>query len=249
MERYQKIVLEAPEGMHYTTSQGENGELILRLIPNEEVVEKNMEKAIYFTHITADDREKVKQWLAKQKETKNRERGFLERVKKAVQVVNYDYWIANLEPSVNRGKIYYAKGEKVGVGVSCYQYKQMAEAYAPERCSRLAELHELFIWYALRIVNGLWTLDYVANDSSSAGNYGNAPGSTGFWEKTGARECGGYRDGQGNTYKIVAVKDGFALVGGDYHCHGNYLPVETVRYVNFPYNIHYSASGVLVLTK
>ena len=138
MEQYQKIVLEAPEGMHYTTSQGENGELIVRLIPNSPVISQESvtvlqvrvvdDKAIHFTHITADDREKVKKWLAAQSSAKDDVRRFLTCVKKAVKVVNYDYWIANLEPSVDEGKIYYAKGEKVGVGFSWDEYKQMAEA-------------------------------------------------------------------------------------------------------------------------
>lgn len=262
MEQCKKIVLEAPEGMHYSTSQGENGELIIRLVPNSpvackehvtcsqgEAVEKSVDKAIHFTKISAEDREKVKTWLKGQKSKTDRERKFLTAVKKAVQKVNYDYWIANLEPSVAEGKIYYAKGENVGVGFSCDQYKQMAEEYAPERGSRMAKLHELLIWYALRIVNGLWTLHYVANDSSSAGNYWNAPNSAKSMEKTGSRDCGGYSDGQGNTYKIITVEDGYALVGGYYSYDGYNFPVAYVYYDYDPYHIRNYGSGVLVLTK
>ena len=247
MEQFRKIVLEAPDGMYYTTTQGENGELIIRLVPNSS--EMSCEKAKFFTKITAEDRKKLKNWLAKQKGKSDREKSFLTRVREAVKAVDYDYWIANLEPSVTDRKIYYAEGNAVGVGFSCNQWMQMAKEYAPERGSRLSNEHELYIWYALRIVNGLWTLDYVANDSSSAGNYRNAPGATHAMEKTGARKCGGFCDGQGNSYKIVTCEGGYALVGGHYVEDGSDYPVADVNYYHRPYYIHYGSSGVLVLTK
>lgn len=262
MEQYKKIVLEAPEGMHYTTCQGENEELIVRLVPNSletfqdnrscsqsEVKEKNTGKAKYFTKITEKDREKVKNWLKEQKNAPQWAEKFLNCVQKAVKVINYDYWIANIEPSVKDGKIYYAKGEDVGVGFSSKDWEKMAGMYAPERGSRLAELCELDMWYALRIANGLWTMDYVVYNSSSAGNYWNAPDSTHKMEKTGARECGGYRDGQGNSYKIVTGEDGIALVGGNYGNHGDNYPVADVGYDGDPNGIHNYGSGVLVFTK
>ena len=247
MEQFRKIVLEVPDGMYYTTTQGENGELIVRLVPNSS--EKPRDKAKFFTQITAEDRKKVKNWLTKQKGKTDREKSFLTRVKEAVKAVNYDYWIANLEPSVTDRKIYYAEGNAVGVGFSCNQWNQMAKEYAPERFSRLSNEHELYIWYALRIVNGQWTLDYVANDSSSAGNYRNAPGATHSMEKTGARKCGGFCDGQGNSYKIVTREGGYALVGGRYDFDGICFPVADVSYSNNSDYLQLNGSGVLVLTK
>lgn len=247
MEQLRKIVLEAPEGMHYTATQGENGELIVRLVPNSSEI--SCDKAKFFTKITSEDRKKVKDWLAKQKGETGREESFLTRVRDAVKVVDYDYWIANLEPSVKDGKIYYAQDRDVGVGFSGNQWLQMAKKYAPERGSRLSNLDELLIWYALRIVNGLWTLDYVANDSSSAGNYKNAPRSTHSMERTGARICGGFYDGQGNSYKIVIHKDCYALIGGDYLLSGNRETVADFYYHNDPNIIRNYGSGVLVLTK
>lgn len=179
----------------------------------------------------------MKRWLAKKKSAPKWAKQFLERVREAVQVINYDYWIANLEPSVKDGKIYYAEGEDVGKGFSSNDWEKMAKEYAPERGSRLTELDELIMWYALRIANGLWTLHYVAKDSSSAGNYRNAPKTAGKMEKTGARRCGGYRDGQGNTYKIVIFEEGIALVGGGYNVNGNYFPVANVVYYDLPGDI------------
>lgn len=246
MEQFE-VVFKPVEGYEHVVVKGENGELIVRLVPNSSG--KSQDKAKFFTKITAEDREKVKNWLAKQKGKSDREKSFLKRLRKAVKAVNYDYWIANLEPSVTDGKIYYAEGNAVGVGFSSNQWMQMAKDYEPERGSRLSNEYELYIWYALRIVNGLWTLDYVANDSSSAGNYWNAPGATHSMEKTGARMCGGFCDGQGNSYKIVTREGGYALVGGGCYGNGDGCPVAVVYCTDDPNVILYRSSGVLVLTK
>lgn len=213
------------------------------------MTENGTGKDKYFTKITKKDREKVKNWIKEQKNVPQWAEEFLKRVQNAVQVINYDYWIANIEPSVKNGKIYYAEGEDVGVGYSSNDWEMMAKEYATEKGSRLAELYELDMWYALRIANGLWNLADVTDNSSSAVNYCNTPCSAYKMEKTGARECGGYRDGQGNTYKIVTAKDGVALVYGYYISSGNYYPVAFVHYFNYPYDTLCNGSGVVVLTK
>lgn len=254
MEQFE-IVLKVPEGKHYELSETQNGEQILRLISDspktlQKDVACSQSKEPFFTKITAEDREKVKKWVANQKGKTDRETAFLKRVAKAIQKVDYDYWIANLEPSVKNGKIYYAENHEVGTVFSCNQWEKMAREYKHERGSRLCNLHELFIWYALRIVNNLWTLSYVANDSSSAGNYLNAPKSSRTMDKTGAKECGGYRDGQGNTYKIVTCVGGYAMVGGGYNINGYGYPVATVNFYHGPGGgILCNGSWVLVLTK
>ena len=89
----------------------------------------------------------------------------------------------------------------------------------------------------------------MANDSSSGGNYWNNPDSAKSMEKTGTRECGGYSDGQGNSYKIVTSGAGYVLVGGGYNRYGNNYPVAYVSCDNFPLIIQHYSSGVLVLTK
>ena len=132
MEQFEDIVLKAPpEGMHYVMDEGENGEPIVRLVPKPE----------FFTKITAEDREKVKKWAAKRKGRTSKEKSFIAMVKEAVKNVEYEYWIANLEPSVENGKIYYAENHRVGVGWRDIQWKQMAKEYSPERGSRLCNLH------------------------------------------------------------------------------------------------------------
>lgn len=213
------------------------------------VVYGTQDKAKYFTKISEQDREKVKSWLETQKGTENptkREKEFLETVGKAIQVIDYEYWIATIEPSVRHGKIFYSGGERVAIGLYGNQWIEMATDYAPERGSRMANLYELFIWYALRIANGLWSLDYVANDSSSGGNYWNAPRAFKTLERTGMRLCGGYCDGQGNTYKMVIHEDVVAYVGGDYYYKGSNFPVANV---DCKTDRHLCSVGVVVFTK
>ena len=203
----------------------------------------------YFTKISAEDREKVKEWLKNQQCYSEKEKDFLYRVKIAVRIIDYDFWIATLEPSVANGKIYYAEGELVAGGFSGNQYKRMAEEYAPYRGSRMAELHELFLWYALRIANGLWTLDDIVKNPLNTERCWEVLRSPIHLEKTGAKECGGYRDGQRNTYKIVTYNNGIVRVGGDDYHIGECYPIAEVEYCYDPNYISCCGSGVLVLTK
>lgn len=217
----------------------------------EKVLETVEDKAKHFTKITAEDREKVKNWVTKQKGKTEKEKCFLVRARQAIKTVKYDYWIATLEASVSNGKIYYAERNDVGVGFSGEQWTQMANEYAPERGSRLSNLHELFIWYALRIVNGLWALDYIANKSSFAGkDYDAFINSHYSMNKTGERVCGGYRDGQGNNHKIVTHESGYMLVGGHWNNISDYCPMLDSNCVNNPFfNATNYRTGVVVLTK
>lgn len=224
---------------------------------DKSAVNKTSDKALYFTKISVDDIKKVREWLwnelkiAEEIDIGIPERKFLRDLESAVFWVNYDYWIANLEPSINEGKIHYSKGEKPGGFFSPKQYMEMAKNYAPERGSRLAFVDELLVWYALRIVNKQWTLQYVASDSSSDGNYRNAPNMAGCMEPTGVRKCGGYYDGQGNTRKIAT--EGFthkyALLGGTFCSDGDKRPVGKIDYNVFFDSILFDCTGVVVLTR
>ena len=113
----------------------------------------------YFTKISKEDRDKVKQWLKGQHFRWKKEREFLELVKQAVRKINYDYWIAVEEPTVSFEKIFYGENESAEVGRTCEEWVRMAIAYNPDRKSRLALVHELILWYALGIVNGTETYD------------------------------------------------------------------------------------------
>lgn len=97
---------------------------------------------------------------------------------------------------------------------------------------------------------GLWTIEYVCDDSSSAGNYWDASNSSQGIELTGARIVGGFMDGIGNTYEIYQMKSGFALVGGCYGNSGYRSPVANACCGHSLNNLCYNyCSGVLVLKR
>lgn len=248
-ERYKKvvfgdIVIEV-EGSFITARKGENGELILNPV---RIPEESPEES-HFLKITSTKRKKIRRWVKTQKGETEREKDFLKIVRKALNKIHHDYWIATMEPTIIDGKIKYIEGEEVAVGYSCNEWKTMAEEYMPERGSRLASLYELFLFYAYRIVREFWTLSYVANDSSSAGNYRNSLNHYNGIERAGAREAGGFRDGVGNTYKIVTHEVRYALCGGNFDNNGSIYPVGDVGFDYYPSNTLYNSSGVLVLTK
>ncbi|MBR5227340.1 MAG: hypothetical protein IKV94_01715 [Clostridia bacterium] len=206
------------------------------------------DQVAYFTEITKHDRCRVMEWLKGQNGETAREKRFLEFVSQAVTEINYDYMIATIEPSVVNGRIFYSAGKDVGIGFSDNEWETMAANFCPNMGSRLAEMKELCIWYALRIVDGGWTLDYITMDSSIAGNYRNSPNSTKDLEKTGVVKAGNYNDGQGNTYKIVKTKYGFAHVGGAFYHYGFDFPVAFAQSDGNPSAVQEYGSGVVVLT-
>lgn len=244
MDQFEKV-LQPLAGMHYTLSALQSGEQLLRLNPNLSAQEAKE----FFTEITVEDREKVKNWLEKQKARNAREEVFFERVASAIQEVKFPYWIANIEPAAEGERIYYSTGAEVEVEFSFDQWKKSAECFMPQRGSRLSSHQELFVWYALRIANGQWSIDYVVNDSSRGGNYWYAPGSSGYLESAGKRVCGGFRDGQGNTCKIVTYGDDFAVAGCNYIDDCNCFPVATLFAGDIPQYLLKYATGVVVLTK
>lgn len=252
-ERYIKItvgelVIEIKGNFVTTTKQ--NGEFVALPVQIQQE-----EKVPHFFKMTSEKRKKVKRWLKNEKKElahkTDREKTFLETLEEGLKTVKYEYRISTIEPTMNKEteKIEFIKGAEVARGYSCEQWKKFAEEFMPERGSRLANLYELFIWYAWRIVKGYWTLSYVANDSSSDGNYANSPNAAGEYEVSAKRKVGGFRDGIGNTCKIVTHGVRYALVGGDYGSIGGNCPVGDVVYHDHPNLAQYNSSGVFVLTK
>lgn len=249
MEQFE-MVLKHVEGYKYVTVKSENGDLTIRLVPTTNEV-NDITK--HFVKITMEDIEKVRQWLKIAVSKTRSEQLFLADVSKACQTIEYEYWIATIEPSVNyeKGYIYYNEGEEVAIGIGKEDWSRMAKEFAPARLSRLANLYELFLWYALRIIDGHWTLDYIANNSHTAGNYWRNADSAKGLECSGAREVGGYKDGQGNSRKIVDLPDdfGWVIVGGEFGFGWEIDKVTTYYHVMAQQAISYNATGVLVLLK
>lgn len=206
----------------------------------------------HFDFMGKEQREITRQWYCAVKSMTWCQGNFLDLVGKALDLVDKDYFIATMEPSVDENfKIYYQKGDKVARYYSCRQWKWMAKAFAPELESTLATKYQLVLWYAYRIAIGYWTLSYVCDDSSAAGNYWNSPNATHDFEVTGAREVGGANDGVGNTSKIVTDdgEDAFLIFGGDCGVSGQLFPVADIDRVSDSNKGESSSSGVVVINK
>ena len=202
----------------------------------------------YFFLMGKEERELVRLWLSGVASETEAQAEFLMFVKNALTTIDYDYRIATIEPSMDNSKrLFYKDGEKVERYLSGFEWEAKGKEFAPERGSDLANLYELFLWYAYRIAKGLWTLEYVCDDSSSAGNYWNSPDASHACEVSGKREVGGFADGVGNTYKLVAYNAGFAACGGYCSNNGYDYPVADVCCDNNPNSTFSNGSGVLVL--
>lgn len=187
----------------------------------------------------------VKEWYDENIYLAEKYKEFFVIVGEALKQVNYGYKIATIEPSLDEtGRIYYWAGKEVARGLTFDEWSIKAEEFAKEYNSGLANLYELFLWYAYRIVKGYWTLEYVCEDSSSKGNYRN---SFNDFEVSGKRKVAEATDGIGNTFKIVKIEDKMALIGGCCYDMGYTNPVGSVCY-RIPYDDKFFyASGVIVL--
>lgn len=210
----------------------------------------------HFILMGKPEREKVAEWFNKVNPKvdgeKKRQRNFLDRVEKALKVIDYDYCISTLEPSFDEeGKIFYEEGKPVGIGIKLKDWKEKAANFYSDKKwhSELAQLEEGDLFKAYRIAMGFWSLEYVCDNSSSAGNYWNAPNSSHACEVSGARKVGGFKDGIGNTYDIYQMHAGFAFVGGDFNSDGYCYPVADIDYCFYPDSINGIGSGVVVLKR
>lgn len=193
------------------------------------------------------EREKVAEWLELACAETEAQEDFLRRVTDALEVVDYDYYIATLEPSFHNGEIVYSKGELVATGLTGREWVKKAQEYFSSNSwkSSLATLHEGDLFKAYRVAMGYWSLEYICDDSSSAGNYWNAPGSNSILP-TGELKVGGFHDGVGNTFEVYRDKGGIALVGGFYMNFG-YLNPATKALRFYPDAKIEHGRGVLVI--
>ena len=215
---------------------------------------ENTEAAIrrYFFLIGASEREKVENWIETVVPETVEQETFFKRVRKALEEIAYDYKIAILEPSFDQnGKIFYKEGNEVARGIKFGEWKEKAEEFYSDGkwYSDMAWLEEGDLFKAYRIAMGYWSIKYVCDDSSSDGNYQNAPNATHNVEVSGAKKVGGFCDGVGNAYEIYQTESGFALVGGCYHNFGNYCPVADTFYIKKANILSYDGFGVLVLRR
>lgn len=209
----------------------------------------------YFFKMGVQEYRKVKEWyvveIEKEEKTAAQEE-FLNIIKMALRVINYDYEIATIEPSDGKGGLYYRPSEEIVGDKQTWYYRtwrDKAKRFAPEYHSRLANLYELFLWYAYRIAMNYWTIEEVCDDSSEMGNYLCAKWATGMVETSCQRECGGFLDGIGNTYRLVTLEDGFCSVGGSAYDGSIVLNISYVQYGGIADDYGHRTSGILVLRR
>ena len=113
--------------------------------------------------------------------------------------------------------------------------------------SGIATEYEYYLWIAYRIAKGLLTLEAVCDDSSELGNYYDAETSSRSLEKSGERTVGGFKDGIGNTAKIIKSEGEFVAVGADYSSCGADFPAGYMDGSTEPICVDESACAVIVL--
>lgn len=224
---------------------------------------KDPEFLKYFFEMGPKEKRIIQKWYRSLDFTKKRSKGqenFLNMLRHAFLICD-TYRIATIEPyviepgePVDRLAIDFAPGKKpccdfnVDVKIDCIPWiqskfrlnlddcEEVARTFAPEYNSDLATAEEYVLWLAYRIARGYWTLEYVCDDSSSAGNYVDSPTASHNYDLTGQKEVGGFADGTGNICKAVKGEEKYSyyLFGGMYISSGKDSPVA--------YNIFYSHS-------
>jgi len=170
--------------------------------------------------------EEVRQWFPNVTPATKKQKDFLEIVGEGLGFIDFDYRLSKLEPSMNEdGELFFESGNPVETGLSLGEWKRKCQEFAPEWNSRMASIHELYLWYAWRVVKGYWSLEYICDDSSDGANYFTSPNPSHKCEVSGNRVIGGFSDGTGNTYKIVSYGSGMAVCGGKFDDYGNVFPV------------------------
>lgn len=219
---------------------------------NYEMISKVKERMIdsYFFKMGEEERAEVAEWLSTTEPATENQSKFLQIVKAALRYINYDYRISTIEPSIDEdGKLFFEKGQEIVIKNSISAWENLGKSFAPELGSRLADKYELHLWYAYRIAKGYWTIQYVCDDSSAAGNYSNSPDSTHELEASGAREVGGFCDGTGNIRKVVSSDAGFVICGGCFLQDGWSIPVANRKYHHDLNDFISRSTGVFVLLK
>lgn len=226
--------------------------LLKRTIKGNEFLQEEDAWLKYFSYIGIDERKVVELWILQQVPQTAKQKKFLEVVNKALNIINYNYSISNIEISEDlEKKIYFKEYAKVLVSLSPQEWQTRIMSFSEEYQSNMATLYELFLWYAYRIAKGYWRLSYVCDDSGSQGNYWSSPYSTQEIEVAGLRKVGGAIDGVGNTYKLVTNEKGFVLCGGSCYTSGKQHPVGSFAVLknNKIEDLKEYVSGVMVLRK
>ena len=117
-----------------------------------------------FFRIGNVERNVVAHWFTTVTPSTQNQKDFLAMVGEAISVIDYDYLISSIDPSINEnGEIYFEEGESVATNLSDATWEKLAKEFAPELNSDIASLHELFLWYAYNIATGKYHLEFICD--------------------------------------------------------------------------------------
>lgn len=228
---YQYVKFESLAGENQNFSFQEKGERLISVKYGRELLLQKVKNSLVteepFWFMGAEQRLLIQKWIMSQKGSWREEKEFLENVANDIRIIDYDYSISTIEPSLCDDKIVFEKEKQVAI-LPIYIWEVKAKEYNPNK-SRIATIEELMLFYAWRIAMRYWTIQYLTIDSRGMGNYKNSPASNQGLEKSGHRLCGGFRDGIGNTSKLVLKEDEIVVVGGDCNDDGKLIPAVHTR--------------------
>lgn len=217
-------------------------------INKEEMIKANFKKLREDNEIRL-----VHKWAAHEKAETRSQKQFLDWVNQGLYDIRYSYRMPEIEASIKEGKVFFCPGERVAVdydwGVEYFDMEQKAKAFAPERYSDIATVHEMAIWYAYRIAKGYWSITDVCDNSSALGNYADAPNASHTLEVSGARLTGGAHDGIGNTFKCVTHGFKYLLLSGNFKTTGINNPVGVAWANNYRTTDICRGTPIIVLRK
>lgn len=113
----------------------------------------------FFRYIGAKERKAIESWLGIVKCETSNQKSFIKRVQIALNEVQYDFYIADVEPSQSEnGKIYYKANSKFYGELSFDDWEKSAKNFYcdGEWKSDLASLYEGDLLKAYKLVIGYW---------------------------------------------------------------------------------------------
>lgn len=113
----------------------------------------------FFRYIGAKERKEIESWLGIVKCETSNQQSFIKRVQIALDEVQYDFYIADIEPSQDEnGKIYYKANSRFYGELSFEEWEKSAENFYcdDEFKSTLASLYEGDLLKAYKFAIGYW---------------------------------------------------------------------------------------------
>ena len=181
-----------------------------------------------FRYMGAEERDVIKNWLYHEKSqnhnhTQN-QKNFLERVQIALNAVWYDFFIADVAPSLNENcDIFYRRGSKVITDINCILWNKSANSFFEneEWYSELANLYEGDLLKAYKMAITYWSLTNISES----------------------------RVLEQPINEIFKLYDGFAIVKNCYEGSGRRF-VSTFDYLSLELgNVSIQAQGIVVLKR